>query len=280
MTVQKTLTIIGCGNVGKTFGRLWASEKTFLIEDILNRSLESAQLAVTFIDAGRAISSYAELRRADLYLIATPDDQIAACCEKLAQSGCLTVDSIVFHCSGALASSTLQAAIQQGASVASIHPIRSFASPELVAQNFTGTYCGVEGDPRALAVLNDAYAAIGAQLVPIHAEQKILYHAAAVFASNYLVALLDVAQNMFVQSGVDHDVALKLMAPLVRETMENVFRLGPEVALTGPIARGDMATAERQLLAVSASDKKHGALYEQFMHLTIDLAARRRTGKN
>lgn len=280
MSSPKTLSIIGCGNVGKTLGRLWVSHKIFLIQDILTRSIESAQHAVTFIGAGRAISSYTELRHADIYLIATPDDQIAACCEKLAQSGCLTAESIVFHCSGALASSTLKPAIQQGASVASIHPIRSFASPELVVQNFSGTYCGVEGDPRALAVLSDAYTAIGAQLVPINAEQKILYHAAAVFASNYLVTLLDVAQNMFVQSGVEHDVALKLMAPLMRETMENVFRLGPEAALTGPIARGDMATAEKQLLAVSASDKKHGALYEQFMQLTIDLAARRSNGKN
>jgi predicted short-subunit dehydrogenase-like oxidoreductase (DUF2520 family) len=67
-----------------------------------------------------------------------------------------------------------------------------------------------------------------------------------------------------------------MMAPLVRETMENVFRMGAEAALTGPIARGDMATASRQQQAVAAADPAHGQLYEQFMRLTADLAARRR----
>jgi predicted short-subunit dehydrogenase-like oxidoreductase (DUF2520 family) len=245
------------------------------VQDVLNPSLASAQRATDFIGAGQAIDSYDDLRTADIYLIAAPDDQLAQCCEQLAQSGRLSANSVVFHCSGALPFSTLQAAKQQGAAIASVHPIRSFASPETVAQNFAGTYCGVEGNQAALDVLKDAFTTIGAQWVPINVDAKILYHAAAVFASNYLVTLLDVAQQTYVQAGITPDVALKLMAPLMRETADNVFRLGPEAALTGPIARGDMATAEKQLHALADWNPEHAALYEQFMKLTADLAARR-----
>lgn len=273
--MHKTLTLIGCGNVGKTLGRLWVSKRTFKLQDVLTRTLDSAQRAVAFMGAGSAIADYADIRPADIYLIATPDDQIAKCCEALARTGRLSDSSVVFHCSGALRSAELQPAIQRGASVASIHPIRSFAVPEQVAQDFSGTYCGVEGDQRALDILGKAFTAIGAQLVPIDADAKVLYHSAAVFASNYLTTLIDVAQAAYVKSGIPRDVALKLMEQLIRESVDNIFRLGPANALSGPIARGDMATVEKQQIAVSGWDQKYGDLYAQFAKLTVELAARR-----
>lgn len=273
-----TLTLIGCGRLGKTLGRLWRNQGIFLIQDVLTRTLAHAQDAALFIGTGHSIAAvddYARLRRADVYLIAAPDDKIASCCESLAQTGLLSGDSIVFHCSGALPSSVLQAAVDKGAAVASIHPIRSFAAPEQVIQDFAGTWCGMEGDQRALDVLAPAFAAIGAQLAPIKAEAKVHYHAAAVFACNYLVTLLDVAQRSYERAGIEPKVALQMMGPLVRETVENVLRLGPEAALTGPIARGDMATARKQQEAVRSTNAAHGALYEQFIQLTIELAQRR-----
>lgn len=275
--MHKTLTIIGGGKVGKSLGRLWAMHQTFLLQDVLNRTQEHARLAADFIGAGQAAADFAGLRYADVYLLATPDDQIAACCEALAQSGCLSADSIVFHCSGALPSSALHHATGKGAAVASIHPIRSFACPEQVVKDFAGTWCGMEGDRRALDVLAPAFADIGAQLVPITMEAKIHYHAAAVFACNYLVTLLDVARQSYERAGIAPEVAMQLMAPLVRETVQNVFKLGPEAALTGPIARGDMATAHKQQQALAGADAAHGALYGQFMQLTAELAARRQT---
>jgi predicted short-subunit dehydrogenase-like oxidoreductase (DUF2520 family) len=278
--VQKTLTIIGCGKVGKTLGRLWRANETFVIQDVLNRSLASSEGAVSFIGAGRALRDYTELRPADIYLVASGDDQVAQCCEVLARTGRIAAGAIVFHCSGALASTALQPAAQHGASIASVHPIRSFASPEQVAENFAGTYCGMEGDPRALEVLSGAFSAIGARMVSIDAEFKTIYHSAAVFACNYLVTLLDIAQQAYAKSGIPPEVSLKLMEPLVRETVDNVFRLGPADALTGPIARGDVATAVKQYRAVSAWNKPHGRLYRQLGKLTGALAARRRKSRD
>jgi predicted short-subunit dehydrogenase-like oxidoreductase (DUF2520 family) len=275
---MKTLSIIGCGRVGQTLGRLWSSQNIFALRDLLNRSLPSARQAAAFVGAGKPVEDYADLQSADIFLIAVPDDQIAQCCKSLALTNRLNGDSIVFHCSGALPSSVLRPAIDRGAAVAGIHPIRSFASPGQVAQDFAGTWCGMEGDRRALDVLAPAFEAVGAQLVSINPEAKIHYHAAAVFACNYLVTLLDVAKQSYERAGIAPDVALKLIAPLVRETVENVFKLGPETALTGPIARGDMATAHKQWRAVQDANASHGDLYKQLMDLTVELAARRNRG--
>lgn len=277
---MRTLNIIGCGRVGKTLARLWTQQAVFAVQDVLNRTSESAQHAVSFIDAGRAVGHYADLRAADVYMIATADDRIAQCCEALANSGRLTPHSVVFHCSGALPSTILQAAVQCGAAVASIHPIRSFADPEQAMNEFAGTWCGVEGDPQALDLLIAAFSAIGAHIAPIHAHNKIIYHSAAVFACNYLATLLDVAVQAYGKAGVPQDVALNMMESLVRGTIDNVFRLGPADALTGPIARGDMATAEKKAQAVAAWDKEYGKLYEQFMSLTVELVARRNAPKS
>jgi predicted short-subunit dehydrogenase-like oxidoreductase (DUF2520 family) len=266
--------------VGRTLGRLWANMGQFVLQDVLNRSLHSAQEAAAFIGAGRAVAGYAELRRADIYLIGSPDDHIASCCAALAAGGQLSSTSVVFHCSGALNASVLDAAAQCGAAVASIHPIRSFARPEQLVHEFTGTWCGTEGDQRAVDLLTQGFTAIGANLVAIDSEKKILYHAAAVFASNYLVTLLDVAQQAYVEAGVAPETALKLMEPLVRETTDNVFVLGPPAALTGPAARGDMATVERQRNAVADWKQTYGKLYGDLAASAVELAARRTSGKD
>ena len=113
----------------------------------------------------------------------------------------------------------MQAASVRGAAIASIHPIRSFAVPEKIIHDFAGTYGGIEGDQRALDILAPLFTAIDAQLVTIKSEEKILYHAAAVFASNYLVTLLDTAVRTYAQVGIPQDVALKIeLAPLVKTT--------------------------------------------------------------
>jgi len=271
---RKTLSIIGGGKVGKSLGRLWALHGTFTIQQILNRSLQSATQAVEFIGEGQATPDFSSLRAADIYMIATPDSQIAACSEALAHIGHIRSGTIIFHCSGALSSGELHRLQEQGAAVASIHPIRSFADPSHVVENFAGTYCGAEGGVNALAVLNEGFSAIGGRIIPLNTEGKILYHSAAVFACNYLVTLLDVAQQTYVQSGIQKDIALQLMEPLVRETVDNVFRLGTGKALTGPIARGDKETVRKQADVLGKWNTEIGALYKRFITLTSKLATR------
>ncbi len=271
-----TLNIVGAGHVGRTLGRLFAAHGVFAVQDVLTRSLDTANAAVAFIGAGRAVAGLADLRPAAVWMLAVGDDQIASTCAALAGAGLLQ-DAVVFHCSGAKASSELQA---PGASTASVHPVRSFADPEGVAAAFAGTWCGVEGDARALALLTPAFEAIGARLVTIDAAAKTVYHAASVFAANYLVTVLDAALRAYVAAGVPEAVARELARPLASESLANVFRLGPAAALSGPVARGDLVTVARQQAAVSHWDAPTGRLYDALVEATTSLAERKRRGQS
>lgn len=270
-----TLCIVGGGHVGMTLGRLWHLQRSFIICDVLCRAKEHALAAAAFIGTGHAVDDFASLSPADMYLLSVPDDQIVPCCERLDAAGLLDAKSIVFHCSGSLPASAMEAAIARGCAVASAHPVRSFAVPEQAAAAFAGTYCGIEGDERATKVLCQAFLAIGARPIDIDPEYKMLYHAAAVFASNYLVTVLDIGVQAYVRAGVPHDAALKLMEPLVRGTIDNVFRNGTEAALSGPIARKDVKTVLAQYRAVRAWNKPQGKLYKALGKLTAGLAARK-----
>jgi predicted short-subunit dehydrogenase-like oxidoreductase (DUF2520 family) len=273
--MKKTLNLVGGGKVGRVLGRLFAAHGVFQLQDVLNRSPASAGAAVAFMGAGTAVDSYRQMRAAEVTLLAVPDDQIAGCCAQLVQHGLIQSGSIVFHCSGALSSAVLQPAAQLGAAVASVHPVRSFADAELVAASFANTFCSLEGSPAALALLAPALQAIGAQLIPIEAGAKTLYHAASVIACNYLVTLLDTALQTYVAAGIPDETARLLAEPLVTETVRNVFRLGPQQALTGPIARGDLETVARQQAALDGWNPQAGQLYRTLADATVQLARRK-----
>jgi len=272
--VALLINLIGAGHVGRALGRLFAAHGAFTVQDVLTRSADSAEEAVAFIGAGRACSEVAQMRPAQAWMLAVGDDAIGPACAALA-AGQPLAGALVFHCSGAKASSELAAARAAGAFVASAHPVRSFADPGAVAASFAGTWCGVEGDPGALALLEPAFKAIGAQLVQIDPAAKTVYHAAAVFASNYLVTVLDAALRAYAAAGVPPEVARELARPLASEALANVFRIGPEAALSGPVARGDLATVARQQEAVNGWDPDTGRLYAALVDATSDLARRK-----
>lgn len=268
------LNIVGAGHVGRTLGRLFHARGVFAVQDVLTRSRASAQAAVDFIGAGLACDDPTALRPAGVWMLAVSDDRIGAVARALA-AGSGLAGAVVFHCSGAKASAELDVVRAAGAFAASVHPVRSFADPQQVAAAFDGTFCGAEGDPEALALLGPAFEAIGARVVPIDAQAKTVYHAASVFASNYLTTVLDAALRAYQAAGIPAEVARELARPLASETLANVFRLGPEAALSGPIARGDSTTVARQQAAVTHWDPAAGALYDALASATRDLARRK-----
>lgn len=268
---MKKLNIVGAGRVGQTLGFLWHSQRVFEIGAVCANQLEHAQVAVRFIQAG-VPCEFGVLPAADVWLLTCPDDQLHDCCAQLAARGAVTVDSLVLHCSGALsAAEVLQSARDCGAKIASVHPIKSFAAPELAVQDFVGTFCGVEGDAGALAILKPAFAAIGATCFDIQSESKTLYHAASVMACNYLVALQEMSIQTFAQAGVPREQAMAILQPLVCKTATNVFKVGTHAALTGPIARGDAAVVDKQITALADWRADYAQLYCDLGRVAVGL---------
>jgi len=271
---MKTLNVIGCGSVGKTLSRLWTQKGVFRVRSVLNRSLESGSRAVQFVGAGRAVDDYARLGPADLVMIATSDEAIETCCGRLYASGVLAEGVIVFHTSGSLPSTLLEPAKSRGALVASVHPVKSFADPAAAAETFAGTFCALEGDPQACDVIRDALRPCGATTFPVDPDFKTIYHAATVVASNYLVALMEVALRCFEKAGIDRATAIEVMQPIATGTAANLFELGPVRALTGPIARGEPSVIERQSEALGQWDEVIQSIYKNLGQIALDLSTR------
>lgn len=266
------LNIIGCGNVGKTLAHLWVKHGVFQIQDVCNRSLESAQNACAFIGQGQPTQSINDLRPANVFLIGTADQSIADCCELLVKSNVLQAGNIVFHCSGALPASILDFAKTADAVIASIHPIKSFADPSLCITNFAGTFCGAEGDVAALIELEKAFQAIGGQTLHVDSANKTFYHAASVIASNYLTALLELSIQSYVKAGLTREQALQIIDPIAHGTIKNILELDTARALTGPIARGDVSTVATQLNAFQDWKPEYGRLYQLLGGVALDLS--------
>lgn len=266
------LNIIGCGHLGKSLAYLWHKRACFQIQQVMNRSVESATQATDFIGAGIPVSEVQSMQPADVYLITTPDNQIINACQSLVESSLLKPGDVVFHCSGALSSEVLSAVRQFGASVCSVHPVKSFADSINAAESFDGTYCGIEGDKKALDIIEPAMQAIGAKLFHVQAEFKIHYHAASVMVCNYLTSLIEVGIQTYQKAGMDTETAIEVMEPMVRGTLNNIFTLGTVNALTGPIARGDDVVLANQLAALSEWNPDYAQLYAQLGEVALQLS--------
>ncbi len=259
MAPRPTLNLIGGGRVARTLGRLWHERGVLTLQDMLTTSPASAQAAVDFIGAGQAIASPEQLRPADYWLLAVPDRQIADSARQLAALG--LPPATAFHASGALPAAELAPLQAAGWCIASAHSLLSFASPSQALAQFAGSACALEGEAGTLRALEPLYTAIGARCFTLASEHKLLYHAAAVFATNFLPVLQAQAETLWQHSGMPAGLLPELRERLLRHAVDNLLALGPAGALTGPAARGDLGLVQRQGQAVAAQDSEAGAAY-------------------
>ena len=248
---MRTISVIGCGRVGLVLATLMSRNKVLTIRHVLNRTIDQAKKSVGFIGEGIPTTSIAEVSPSDLYMITTPDDKIIESSEDLAKYHLISPSSIIFHCSGIMPSTDLSTLTSIGAHVASIHPVKSFADPQTAVATFKGTYCAIEGDNKSVELLTHIFEQIGGITFPVKTHAKALYHAALVMVCNNLVGLIALGEDIFKKSGIPENKISHIIEPLVKETVNNVFKIGVESALTGPIDRGDYKTIQKHIDALS-----------------------------
>ncbi|MDI9818043.1 MULTISPECIES: Rossmann-like and DUF2520 domain-containing protein [unclassified Legionella] len=245
--------VIGAGRLGKNLALAIAGRQLANLIAICNKSLTSAVNAVSAIGSGTAVAQLNALPPTDLTFITPPDDLISPIVRQLAEGKTIRPGSIVVHCSGVLSSEELQPLKGQGCLIASLHPLKAFAKGYLDNQAFKNCDCIVEGDEEAIAVLSSIFDPLGAMIIPIKAEKKAGYHAAAVFSSNYLVTLASVSVELLLNAGIDGRVAQQMAVRLMKSSLANVEQASTvSKALTGPLARGDIDTIKKHLDAIDS----------------------------
>jgi predicted short-subunit dehydrogenase-like oxidoreductase (DUF2520 family) len=240
------------------------------IHAVCNTTLISAQDACAFIGEGIACSELGAMPDADLWMIAVPDAHIAQTAQRMADLHGKA--SAAFHCSGAQSAASLLPLQQAGWTTASAHCILSFATRDIAVAQFGGTPCALEGDAAMVAQLHPLFNAIGAHCFEVASADKVLYHAAAVFATNFMPVLQGLAEDAWRATGMPAHLVQDLRGRLLGNAVNNITRLGPAGALTGPAARGDTVAIARQASVVSQWDPQAGAAYQALSDLALRMA--------
>jgi predicted short-subunit dehydrogenase-like oxidoreductase (DUF2520 family) len=203
-------------------------------------------------------------------VLAVRDDALGPLVADLVRSAGVRPGHTVLHLSGALTCAVLAPLGEAGAATGSMHPLMTVSrEPAEAARHFRGAAFILEGDLEAVGTADALVRRLGGVPLTLAPEAKPLYHAGAVFASNYLVTVLAEALHLLSAAGIAPEAALAALLPLARATLDNVAAAGPAGALTGPIARGDVATVRRHLGALPHRDAE---LYRAVGRETLRLA--------
>jgi predicted short-subunit dehydrogenase-like oxidoreductase (DUF2520 family) len=216
------------------------------------------------------------IKETDVVIVSVRDDRISEVAARLVDEERLSRDQVLLHTSGArAAASVLAVARPHVRAVGTLHPLVSFADPRVAIENMKGIAFGIEGDDSAMAAAKKLVRAMGARAVVLDGEDLPLYHAGAVLASNYVVALVDMAQRLLVTAGVPADQALPALIPLLSSVVQNLATVGLPGALTGPVQRGDVSSVEQHLRALAARAPETLELYRLVGRDVLRLARER-----
>lgn len=242
---------VGAGAVGTALA-VTLAQRGYLVVATASRTMASAERLADAVNATTPAACLAlpdpqqVADRCDMVFITTPDDVI----EEVAGRIRWRPGQFMVHCSGALSSDDLRSVTAKGAQVGGFHPLQSFAGVAEALQNIPGSMFGLEADEPLLTSLEEMARRLDGRWVHLRAEDKVLYHAAAVMTSNYTVALMKMATDLWLLFGTSRSEAVEALLPLLRGTVGNITRIGLPACLTGPIARGDYGTVEKHLRAL------------------------------
>ncbi len=244
----RTCALVGPGRAGGAVGAALVAAG-WRVGRVAGRSPEADSVRAAAARFGAEAASVESAGRgATLVLLATPDGSIREVAGVVAPS--LEPGALVVHLSGAFGVDVLDAiaAGRDDVELGALHPLQTLPSVELGAARLPGSWAAVAGPPR----VHDLATELGLVPFTVDERHRAAYHAAASVASNHVVALLGQVERIATAAGAP----FAAFEPLVRATVDNAFALGPQAALTGPVARGDVETVARHLAAVDEEERR------------------------
>ncbi len=242
----KTISIIGLGKLGKA----------------LSKAFEKVGYSTTELKKG---DSYDRL--GDIIFITTPDSEIRKVAGKIASDLENLEGKVFVHCSGAVSSNILIELKEKGASIGCFHPLQAVSQE---TDTFEDIYFDLEGDDDAIKELQKLVLDIDAKSFIVTPKEKELLHVSAVIASNYMVTLADLALRVSESTELSQRELMDAFLPLMGSVLQNLEKLSPSKALTGPISRGDIQTVQKHIKLLEGKPELL-EIYKKLGLLTLEL---------
>ena len=265
--------VIGAGRVGAVLGAALrrAGYRVVAVAAVSAASRDRAQRLLPGVDL---LPADEVARRADLVLLAVPDDALAGLVTGLVEMDAIRPSArggqIVAHTSGAHGVAVLEPVLARGAHPLALHPAMTFTGTEADLDRIAaGVTFGITATAETRPIAQRLVADLHGTAEWIDEARRPLYHAALAHGANHLVTLVNEAMDRLRDAGVQDP--RQVLAPLLGAALDNTLRLG-DAALTGPVARGDAGTVAKHLATLDAVAPESVPPYLALARRTADRA--------
>lgn len=260
-----SLGIIGIGRVGTALGRL-AHHHGVAITAIIDRNVDACHQFLGYLNhLDHKISfDINALQNAHLIMICVEDRHISTVCNDLANSGILNASHCIVHTSAVTGSDCFSLIHNHTTHTGIMHPLFSFAKHSVSISELEGIWFGIDAHGLAHDRISSFIDRLGGHIFSISGIDRVRYHTAAVFASNFLTVFSAIAGKLMIDAGLDANHARPALQSLSTSALRNVRNMTFEEALSGPIVRGDIAAIHAHLTSL----QEYPLERQLYIHLT------------
>ncbi len=260
--------VVGAGRVGAVLAAALAAAGHHVVA-VSGSSRTTSERVGTLLPGVPVVSAYDVFERAELVLLTVPDDVLAGLVTGSAAAGVVQAGQLLVHTSGRFGVSVLDPATRLGALPLALHPVMTFSGTITDLSRLSGAVFGVSAPQPLRPVAEALVLEMGGEPVWVAEQDRPLYHAALAHAANHLVTLVASAADLLRLAGVGDPG--RMLAPLLSAALEGALRSG-DLALTGPVSRGDAGTVATHLDQIGRVYPAGRAAYLALARLSADRA--------
>lgn len=243
---------IGAGKVGFSLGK-YLSINNLEITGYYSKNINSAKEAAVFTNSNYFSNLEDIINQSNIIFITTQDSFIKDVWDNI--KNFTLKDKIICHCSGSLSSNIFSNIAGHDAYGYSVHPMFAFSDKYNSYKNLNKAFISIEGSKENINLIKDIFETLGNRVKIISKDTKYAYHCASVFASNHVVALINIATALLKNCGFTENEAIEALYPLILNNIQNINEQGIVNSLTGPVERADINTVKGHISSLSGIDK-------------------------
>lgn len=257
---------IGAGKVGFSLGKYLAGNSQTVV-GYYSEWKEDAIEAADFTDSNYYMQLEPLVKDSDVLFLTVPDGEIRTVWNQLKETEIR--GKIICHTSGALSSEVFSDISKRGGFGFSIHPLFAVSDKYYSYKELSGSYFTIEGSKEKIEDMKALFESFGNTVCVISKEDKVKYHGAAAIASNLVVGLIGLSEQLLMECGFDKMSAHNALSPIIKGNVAHVLKDGCERALTGPIERNDTDTVKKHLAVLEGN---HSEVYKAVSREILNIA--------